>query len=149
MSNQFSLLLLFALISSIISDYASPKPYAYPIPPTRQSFRQQFSNNDFVFDLNRLKFNCKIQFANLASFPALSGEGLSFALVTLDPCAVNLPYVTPRASEVIYVISGEFLRVGFSEENGGRTIVNDLEIGQVKYYFYIKMGSHLNSPNQV
>ena len=135
MSKPFSLLLLFALISSIIS-----APQSYPIPPTRQAFRQQFNNKDFVFDLNKQPnvggAGGKVQVANVENFPALSGEGLSLTLVTLDACSVDLPFVNPRASEEIYVISGEFLRVGFTEENGSRTIVNDMHTGQVSLVLF-------------
>ena len=139
MSNQLSLLLIFALISSIISEYTSTMPYAYPIPPTRQTFRQQFSSNDFVLDLAKQpsaysKLGGIFQFAFVWSFPALSGEGLSMGFLTLDPCSVVLPHVHPRASVVIYVTYGEFLRSGFTEENGGRTIINDLKTGQVRYF---------------
>ena len=82
MSKPLSLL-LFTLISSILSAYVSPsKPYAYPaIPPTRQAFRNQFKNKDFVLDLDKqanvggdANFG-NVQFANVESFPVLSGEG--------------------------------------------------------------------------
>jgi hypothetical protein len=68
---------------------------------------------------------------NIDNFPSLADEGLSFSLYTIEPCGVNLPHVHPRASELLYLISGGFLRTGFVEENGGRTIVNDIKAGQV------------------
>ncbi|CAN0597135.1 unnamed protein product, partial [Laminaria digitata] len=32
--------------------------------------------------------------------PALAGQGISMALVNLGPCAINLPHIHPRATEV-------------------------------------------------
>ena len=61
---------------------------------------------------------------------ALSGEGLSYILYELKPCAVNLPHFHPRAAELLYVIKGNLVNVGFFEENGGRTLLN--QIGQGK-----------------
>jgi len=102
---------------------------------SRLKFRQRFQKEDFKFDLARITpvigpgGNAKV--VNIDSFPALLGEGLSFALVNLEPCTVNLPHIHPRASELIYLINGNFLRTGFVEENGGRTIINDISTGQV------------------
>ena len=129
-----SLFLLFLFIISLSN--------AQQIPQSRQVFRQQFkTNRDFMFDLQRLSpagshAGGEIRRAVIDNFPALSGEGLSYNLLEMEPCAVNLPHVHPRASELVFVISGKFLRIGFVEENGGRTIVNDLEEGQVGFWTY-------------
>ena len=111
------------------------------ITPSRLSFRQQFSPANFTFDLAASTptgslAGGEIRAANIDSFQALSGEDISYTLFKLQPCAVNLPHVHPRAAELLYVISGKLLRTGFTEENGGRTIVNDLKSGQVKSNFY-------------
>ena len=106
------------------------------ITPSRLSFRQQFSPANFMFDLAASTptgslAGGEIRAANIDSFQALTGEDISYTLFKLQPCAVNLPHVHPRAAELLYVISGKLLRTGFTEENGGRTIVNDLKSGQV------------------
>lgn len=36
----------------------------------------------------------------LSQLPALQGQGISMALVNLDPCTINLPHIHPRATEV-------------------------------------------------
>lgn len=36
----------------------------------------------------------------LGQLPALQGQGISMALVNLDPCTINLPHLHPRATEV-------------------------------------------------
>ena len=66
--------------------------------------------------------------------PVLAGEGVSITLFTIKPCGINEPHVHPRATEISYVIKGSRLRVGFVEENTGRTIINDLQAGQVTVF---------------
>ncbi|CAM9329551.1 unnamed protein product, partial [Ectocarpus sp. 12 AP-2014] len=39
-------------------------------------------------------------FCYVNQLPALDGQGISMALVNLDPCAINLPHIHPRATEV-------------------------------------------------
>jgi oxalate decarboxylase/phosphoglucose isomerase-like protein (cupin superfamily) len=141
MLKPFTLLLLFALISSIISPDTQPRAYPYPSQPSRQQFHRQFSSNDFVLDLDKLNNTGgdpggEVQWADVENFPVLSGEGITMVLFELDPCAVNLPHVNPRASETIYVISADVLSVVFSKERGyigDSTIVNDLKTGQVYF----------------
>ncbi|CAM6054393.1 unnamed protein product [Sphagnum tenellum] len=58
------------------------------------------------------------------------GQGISYTLFNLEPCGINLPHVHPRATELLYLISGDNLQCAFAEENGGRTIVNSLNEGQ-------------------
>ena len=37
---------------------------------------------------------------SLAQLPAVEGQGISMTLVNLEPCAINLPHIHPRASDV-------------------------------------------------
>lgn len=90
------------------------------MPPSRLEFRKQFKAEDFVFDLNGTPSTStggggKIRANSVDNFPALSGEGISYSLFDVEPCGVNLPHVHPRATELLYVISGNFLRTGFVE----------------------------------
>ena len=66
----------------------------------------------------------------------MAGQGISFTLVTLEPCGINLPHIHPRATEQIYVIEGEHgkLRTAFAEENGGRVISNDIGRGETTFF---------------
>ncbi|KAJ8901243.1 hypothetical protein NDN08_007092 [Rhodosorus marinus] len=84
---------------------------------------------DFKFNLadapaSNNGVGAKIQGGSQGRFPALNGLGVSYTLFTIDPCGMNLPHVHPRATELIYIIKGYGLTVGFSEENGGRVLVN-------------------------
>lgn len=64
-----------------------------------------FRADDFAFSLGGPEPDdavdgFQIRSANLASMPALMDQGVSMSLVNLDACAMNLPHVHPRASEV-------------------------------------------------
>ena len=39
-----------------------------------------------------------------------------------------------RATEIIFVTKGKNLRTAFVEENGGRTVVNDINYGQITFF---------------
>ncbi|CAM9923033.1 unnamed protein product [Ectocarpus sp. 6 AP-2014] len=99
-----------------------------------------FNPEDFVFSLggpgpDALVDGFQIRFVNVNQLPALDGQGISMALVNLDPCAINLPHIHPRATEMLYVIKGEQVRVAFVEENGGEgAVVNDLAQGDVAFF---------------
>ena len=71
--------------------------------------------------------------SNVDTFPALKGEGIANTLFSLNPCAINTPHVHPRATELFFVLSGKF-KTFFTEENGGRTIVNEVSTGQVTFF---------------
>ncbi|CAN0396764.1 unnamed protein product, partial [Laminaria digitata] len=105
----------------------------------RLVFRQQFDSEDFVFDLQGADPEVEgeagtVKVANLGSVPALSGEGVSYALVEIEPCGLNLPHHHPRAAEFGEIVKSESsksVRHAFIEENTGRLITNDIGQGQV------------------
>jgi len=106
---------------------------------TRLSDRQSFGPSAFKFDMlgapaSQSSAGGTIRRALISEMPVLAGEGLGFTLFTIKPCGINEPHVHPRASEILYVIQGRSLRVGFVEENTGRTIINDLQAGQVTVF---------------
>ena len=64
-----------------------------------------FDTEDFAFSLggpepDNLVDNFQLRGVNLNQLPALEGQGISMALVNLGPCAINLPHIHPRATEV-------------------------------------------------
>jgi hypothetical protein len=85
----------------------------------------KFQPSDFVKHLDLSKTNVigtggRVDRAFVDSFPALEGQGfnpincydlrillkligISMALQSLEPCALSLPHVHPRATEMIYV----------------------------------------------
>ena len=100
---------------------------------TRLKLRQQFNASSFVYDLAgstpTVGAGGQVKSVGVDQMPALSGEGLTYFLFTLKPCGIILPHVHPRASELVYAISAASLQIGFIEENGGRTLVNNITTG--------------------
>ena len=102
---------------------------------TRLSLRGKFNSSEFVHKLTNRTVNLNhIYSATLDEMPTLSGEKLSYSFTTLEPCSMNSFHLHPRASELLFVIEGENLQVGFIEENGGRTILNNIEAGHATLY---------------
>jgi oxalate decarboxylase/phosphoglucose isomerase-like protein (cupin superfamily) len=128
--NQQFLLAILPLIIGLVN----------PQGLTRLAVRKQFNKNDFVFDFNKAKVVVKggesstIKPLTVDQLPSLQGEGISYVLFDFEPCAANLPHIHPRATELLFVISGK-LQVAFSEENGGRgAFVNNLKAGQAAVF---------------
>eukprot|EP00904_Undaria_pinnatifida_P006376 jgi/Undpi1/2869/HiC_scaffold_14.g06246.m1 len=109
-------------------------------PVTAQQQISLFHPEDFAFSLggpepSNLVDNFQLRGVNVNQLPALDDQGISMALVNLGPCAINLPHVHPRATEMLYTIEGRELRVAFVEENGGEgAVVNDLVAGDVAFF---------------
>ena len=103
---------------------------------TQLEMRQKFNASDFVYDMDNATIKVTRAGGTLipcvvSQMPALANQKISYVLHYLEPCGIFTPEVHPRAAEFIYVIDGSNLQVGFSEENGGRFIVNVLQKGQV------------------
>ena len=101
--------------------------------------RSRFQDSDFVFNLTGRSpvssgLGGTIRPLGKEELSSLSGEGVAFGYFNLDGCAINLPHVHPRATELLYVIRGNNLATGFVEENGGRTIQNDISEGMVTFF---------------
>jgi oxalate decarboxylase/phosphoglucose isomerase-like protein (cupin superfamily) len=100
--------------------------------------RQQFNAKDFVYNLFGSQPNVVGQGgtgrrADINDLPSLQGLGVSSVFFKIDPCAINLPHVHPRGTELFHVISGQF-QTGFLEENSGRMILNNLTQGMVTIF---------------
>ncbi|KAJ7550746.1 hypothetical protein O6H91_07G117300 [Diphasiastrum complanatum] len=76
------------------------------------------SASDFVSPMLRQagntnnKLGSNVTAAGAANFPGLNTQGLSFARIDYAPGGVVPPHIHPRATEVLFVVSGT-LRVGF------------------------------------
>ncbi|GAQ90099.1 hypothetical protein KFL_006000030 [Klebsormidium nitens] len=46
-------------------------------------------------------------------FPALTGQGITYVRFDLEPCSINEPHTHPRATELLVLVSGGPLQVGF------------------------------------
>lgn len=56
--------------------------------------------------------------ANTGNFPGTTSEGITVVRFEMVPCGVNLPHTHPRASELLSLISGGPLQVGFIDTSG-------------------------------
>jgi quercetin dioxygenase-like cupin family protein len=78
-----------------------------------------FGPEDYVFDLFDAADNSASGVAafNAGTSKALFGTFISGVVINFDKCAINLPHVHPRATEIALVLEGE-LEMGFIMENG-------------------------------
>ena len=103
-----------------------------------QAQRLKFNASDFAYDLFGSKQNVRgtggtAQRVNVEDLPALSGLGVSSVIFRMLPCAINLPHVHPRGTELFHVLEGNFI-TGFLEENNGRYLQNNLTVGMVAIF---------------
>eukprot|EP00904_Undaria_pinnatifida_P006383 jgi/Undpi1/2875/HiC_scaffold_14.g06252.m1 len=109
-------------------------------PVTAQQQITLFNEGDFAYTLggpepSDLVDGFQLRSVNLNQLAALEEQGISMTLVNLGPCAINLPHIHPRATEMLYTIRGNHLRVAFVEENGGEgAVINDLMEGDVAFF---------------
>ncbi|KAJ6262680.1 hypothetical protein Dda_3492 [Drechslerella dactyloides] len=66
--------------------------------------------------------------ANAANFPAVIGNGMSMALITLAPCGTLPAHIHPRAANYVIGVRGS-TKTYFFEENGAKVVVNTLTPG--------------------
>ena len=100
--------------------------------------RRKFNAADFKFNLAGSKPNTNGtggtgRRASITELPSLEGIGISNVLFHIEPCGINLPHIHPRATEMFYVVEGQF-QTGFLEENEGRLILNDLVKGETTFF---------------
>ena len=105
---------------------------------TAQSIRSKFNATDFKFNLAGSKPNVigkggTGRRASVSEMPSLQNVGISSVLFHIDPCGINLPHIHPRATELFYVVEGQF-QTGFLEENDGRIILNNLKQGETTFF---------------
>lgn len=87
------------------------------------------SDSDWHYDFDHhpdyFSANGAVITADAATFPALTGLGISIALLKLAPCGMLPPHLHPRATNVVVAITGNTTSwmVG---ENGVRTVRVDL-----------------------
>ncbi|EFJ28069.1 hypothetical protein SELMODRAFT_411562 [Selaginella moellendorffii] len=55
---------------------------------------------------------------NITLFPGIESQGITYVHFNMVPCGVNLPHTHPRASELLTLVSGGPLQVGFVDTAG-------------------------------
>lgn len=71
--------------------------------------------------------------ANAATFPALTGLGLTLAQLNLGPCAMLPPHLHPRAANIVVGVYGNTTTYMYNE-NGVRTVTAELGAGMVTVF---------------
>ena len=71
--------------------------------------------------------------ANAATFPATVGNGMTMAMISLDPCSMLPPHYHPRASNYVVAVEGT-TDTYFIEENGARLVKNTLTPGKMTIF---------------
>jgi hypothetical protein len=82
----------------------------------REKSQANFAANDFVFNLAGKNSDSKgkggtLRLLTTTQWPSLFNEGVSFTLLSLEPCSINLHNIHQYATEIIYVIDAEKLQV--------------------------------------
>jgi mannose-6-phosphate isomerase-like protein (cupin superfamily) len=81
------------------------------------TLRNIFKNGDVSSDTGGIRAA-----TNPQNFPAVRTQGLSVVRFKMVPCGSNLPHTHPRASEVLSLLSGGPLQVGFVDTTGASFI---------------------------
>jgi oxalate decarboxylase/phosphoglucose isomerase-like protein (cupin superfamily) len=71
--------------------------------------------------------------ANTATFPVLTGLGMTLAMLNLGPCSILPPHLHPRATNLVVAISGSS-NTFMLQENGARTITTNLTPGKMTVF---------------
>jgi hypothetical protein len=87
------------------------------------------NDTDWYYDFSQHRdFNNKVGSvitANAATFPALTGLGISYALLKLGPCSMLPPHFHQRAHNAVIGITGDTTS-WMINENGVRTVKVDI-----------------------
>ncbi|GAB0492481.1 hypothetical protein MMPV_003744 [Pyropia vietnamensis] len=117
----------------------TPHPSLFP---TAVELRGKFDDADFVIDTNKIRGAPNdagnIRAGNQGTFQVLGLPDVdsSFALISLEENAHNLPHTHPRASETLFLAKGA-MEVFIVEENGAspvRVIENTIHPGGVAVF---------------
>ncbi|KAF3129487.1 hypothetical protein TWF594_010952 [Orbilia oligospora] len=125
------------LISFTLRSFAEAYPTLYP--GTNQLLKSQATQLDrlsilndssvwyfnFIAQSSYRKDPGSVVTASAVNFPAVIGNGMSLALITLAPCGILPAHIHPRAANYVIATKGS-TRTYFYEENGAKLIVNTL-----------------------
>ncbi|KAF6156796.1 hypothetical protein GIB67_033265 [Kingdonia uniflora] len=72
----------------------------------------------------------KVTKASMAEFPALNGQSVSFAVLQFPSGGVNPPHTHPRAAELLFLVEGTSLEVGFVDTTN-KLYIQTLQLGDI------------------
>lgn len=94
-------------------------------------------NEDWLFDFRAQPSYTyspgSVVSANIASFPAAHGHGLTVAMLSLGPCAMLSPHLHPRAANWVTAVEGT-TKTWMIQENGVKPIEVVLNPGQMTIF---------------
>uniref|UniRef100_A0A7S3PN25 Cupin type-1 domain-containing protein n=2 Tax=Sar TaxID=2698737 RepID=A0A7S3PN25_9STRA len=107
-----------------------------PILPQHLDFATGLVDSDFRIDVTARTPNRgeggTVQARESPNTPALQGQGIALSLFTVEEGGQNLIHYHPRATELLYVITGT-IAVGFTDTTG-RLIENVINAGQATVF---------------
>eukprot|EP00249_Psilotum_nudum_P009929 c22239_g1_i1 orf=524-1216(-) len=139
-------LTLFIFISAYfwqLLQAADPDP-VMDIPTSSNTFvlRDLFTNGDVSIDTGGIRAA-----VNTTNLPLTQSEGITYVRFKMYPCGVNLPHTHPRAAEILTLLSGGPLQVGFIDTSGKRHI-NIIHPGDVTVFPRGLLHYEINVGNQ-
>ncbi|GLJ36190.1 hypothetical protein SUGI_0726300 [Cryptomeria japonica] len=125
-------LFVIAVILSVMSEGvygADPDPLTdFATGLKRFTLRDLFTNGDVTVDSGGVRAATTVD-----RFPATKSQGLQYVRFKMVPCGVNLPHTHPRATEMLTLISGGPLQVGFVDTQG-EAFIDILHPGDVTIF---------------
>jgi len=132
--------ILFSHFSMAVDKTSDPEMNAKLKSAATVLDRHQLLNTDehWIYDFTRAQpldsFKPgSVKNANAATFPALTGVGMTLAQLNLGPCAMLPPHFHPRADNLVISITGSTTTWMFNE-NGVRTISTTLTPGKMTIF---------------
>eukprot|EP00253_Pinus_taeda_P015764 PITA_15764 len=112
-----SIVLVFATLLRFVYS-ADPDPVRdFETGLSTFTLRNIFQNGDVTSDTGGIRAA-----TNPQNFPAVRTQGLSIVRFKMVPCGSNLPHTHPRATEVLSLLYGGPLQVGFVDTTGASHI---------------------------
>ncbi|KAF8403324.1 hypothetical protein HHK36_011426 [Tetracentron sinense] len=72
----------------------------------------------------------KVTKASMAEFPAVNGQSVSFAVLQYPAGAINPPHTHPRSAELLFLVEGSSLEVGFVDTSN-KLYTQKLQVGDM------------------
>ncbi|KAJ4303445.1 hypothetical protein N0V90_002340 [Kalmusia sp. IMI 367209] len=95
-------------------------------------------DEDWIYDFNSAQPTDafkpgSVKNANAATFPAMTGQGMTVAQLNLGPCAMLPAHYHPRATNMVLAITGN-TTTWMVNENGVRTVTTTLTPGKMTIF---------------
>lgn len=109
-----SLALLIICLNHELIEASDPDPVDdYASDATSFVIRDIFTNGDIIHGTGGVRAAVTTD-----KFPAITAQGITYVRVRVVPCGCTLAHTHPRASEIMTLISGGPLQVGFVDTKG-------------------------------